>query len=234
MAWLALMLSDRKRAELERELAKTISSLEGRQSRQLLKILGDPPKLDDVTLELWETMGKEMLGVLTPATINTSLLAAENVVNSIPIGVNWDMVNQRAASWASTHNTRVVREMYGNTNQATRDMVADFYTQGLSVGDLRRRLQGRLGAMHSEMVAVTEVTAAAVEGGRIVADELAAEGVTMIESWVTARDERVCIICAPLDGKVLGDGWTRMDGPPAHIRCRCDTAYKLPPMERAS
>ena len=47
------MLSDRKRAELERELAKTISSLEGRQSRQLLKILGDPPKLDDVTLELW-------------------------------------------------------------------------------------------------------------------------------------------------------------------------------------
>ena len=96
------MLSDRKRAQLERELAKTISSLEGRQARQLLKILGDPPKLDDITLELWETMGKEMLGVLTPATINTSLLAAENVVNSIPIGVNWDMVNQRAASWAST------------------------------------------------------------------------------------------------------------------------------------
>jgi len=64
-----------------------------------------------------------------------------------------------------------------------------------------------------------------------VADELAAEGVTMIESWVTQRDERVCPICYPRDGKVLGDGWTRIDGPPAHIRCRCDTAYKLPPME---
>jgi len=41
--------------------------------------------------------------------------------------------------------------------------------------------------------------------------------------WVTSRDERVCPICRPLDGKVvnINAGFGNVRYPPAHINCRC-------------
>lgn len=41
--------------------------------------------------------------------------------------------------------------------------------------------------------------------------------------WVTSRDERVCPICKPLDGKVvnINAGFGNVRYPPAHINCRC-------------
>lgn len=41
--------------------------------------------------------------------------------------------------------------------------------------------------------------------------------------WVTARDERVCPICAPLDNEVRNDGqsFSNVYAPPVHTRCRC-------------
>lgn len=50
--------------------------------------------------------------------------------------------------------------------------------------------------------------------------------------WVTQKDEKVCVYCGPLDGKVVAieseflvpDGlkvYQNLAGPPAHINCRC-------------
>jgi len=49
---------------------------------------------------------------------------------------------------------------------------------------------------------------------------------------VTAEDEKVCPVCAPLDGKIKKDGgWmskgTLIERPPAHPNCRCQTVVEL-------
>ena len=48
---------------------------------------------------------------------------------------------------------------------------------------------------------------------------LKSKGVTYIKVWRTARDERVCPICAPMEGKPESE-WGGLSIP-AHHRCRC-------------
>lgn len=53
--------------------------------------------------------------------------------------------------------------------------------------------------------------------------------------WLTAMDDRVCIICAPLDGRIFDMNGNPIDGkgtasvalPPAHPQCRCSAAPAL-------
>ena len=57
--------------------------------------------------------------------------------------------------------------------------------------------------------------------------------------WLTATDERVCPICAPLDGRIFdlngkpidGKGGTPLSMPPAHPQCRCSLAPALKDVE---
>lgn len=51
------------------------------------------------------------------------------------------------------------------------------------------------------------------------------DGLTPV--WITERDERVCPICAPLDGQPA-DAWRDgfPFGPPAHPKCRCHLEYQ--------
>jgi len=54
-------------------------------------------------------------------------------------------------------------------------------------------------------------------------------------SWLAARDERVCPICAPLDGRMFDMSGSPIDGkgkashalPPAHPQCRCTATPAL-------
>ena len=57
--------------------------------------------------------------------------------------------------------------------------------------------------------------------------------------WLTAEDERVCPICAPLDGRIFDLNGNTLDGkggashsvPPAHPQCRCSLAPALQDVE---
>lgn len=71
-------------------------------------------------------------------------------------------------------------------------------------------------------VSVTELTNAVSNVEIAVAKRAEELGVVQLATWVTAKDDRVCPICGPLDG--LGEKAWRHDfpsGPPAHINCRC-------------
>ena len=79
--------------------------------------------------------------------------------------------------------------------------------------------------IRSSMIAVTEVT-------RIFSmaniDAWNRSGVVLGKKWMTARDDLVCSICAPLDGNEVGlkEFGFHVEGaalfaPPAHVNCRC-------------
>ncbi len=78
-------------------------------------------------------------------------------------------------------------------------------------------------------IAAATATTYAISGGQLWSLERlrrrTGEDGTMV-MWVTARDERVCDFCGPLDGvvKPLGSTWDAnelVEAPPGHPRCRC-------------
>jgi SPP1 gp7 family putative phage head morphogenesis protein len=74
-------------------------------------------------------------------------------------------------------------------------------------------------------IAKTETIAAANEGQRQMWLQARRRGVLprfAKRQWITARDEKTCPVCRPMDGQMveLTEPFS-VAGPPAHTRCRC-------------
>jgi hypothetical protein len=119
----------------------------------------------------------------------------------------------------------------------------------LEAGVTGERLEAKVAAyanqllkVRSNTIARTEIIQAQVAGQRALWDEAAKAGIfnkqTAKRIWKTAKDERTCEICRPLDGQEIPYGalYVRQDlpheqavnvfgeplvGPPAHPNCRC-------------
>ena len=215
------------RDQLERILARKLAGLNRRQLGQLLELMGDPPKIENVPLSFWDDAGKELAQVVTPFSERVYLEAAERMLESVPIGVDWNLVNESASIWAREYSYELVGKINTTSQRAVSRAVANFYDQGLTMGELTDRLGSIYSPVRAEMIAQTEVTRAAAAGEYEVVSELAKDGIKMVAVWETNNDEIVqrCPICWPRHGKKEGDGWTRNAGihqePPAHPRCRC-------------
>jgi hypothetical protein len=188
---------------------------------KLLELMGDPPSLDNVPMSFWDDAGKEMAQVVTPFSERVYLEGAERMLETVPVGVDWSLVNESASQWARQYSYNLVSGINATTQRAVGQAVGNFYSQAWTMGDLRRKLGNIYGPVRADMIAQTEVTRAAAEGERGVVAEIGKEGIRMVEVWQTSNDEIVCPICGPRHGKKQGDGWNRNQGPPAHPRCRC-------------
>jgi SPP1 gp7 family putative phage head morphogenesis protein len=91
-------------------------------------------------------------------------------------------------------------------------------------------------------IARTEVLKAANEGQRQAWSQARSAGLLTgqeARTWIVTYDERTCEICAPMDGQIVGlnepftlpDG-SRVEGPPAHPRCRCGQGLTTRPRKR--
>lgn len=72
-------------------------------------------------------------------------------------------------------------------------------------------------------IAVTETTRAVTHAEHFAAATFQTPGQAVASPvWHTEEDERVCDICAPLDGLARDDYQHEFPfGPPAHANCRC-------------
>ena len=195
------------RDELERTLAKKLAGLNRKQMGRLLELMGDPPNLANVPQEFWDKAGEELADVVVPFSERVYLEGAQRMLESVPVGVSWDLVNEGAASWARDYGGRLVKDISTTTRRSVGNAVANFYEQGQTMGELggsmtefRDRLGNVFGPQRAEMIAVTEVTRAAAEGERALEKEVAKEGIILVEIWQTANDDLVCQICGPRNG----------------------------------
>ncbi len=148
--------------------------------------------------------------------------AAEDMVEHVGGGVEWDLINNRAADWARQATLDLETGLTENSKQIIQSGVADFYDQRLTLGALQDRLSRTFGPVRAEMIAITETTRAAAQGEKGYADELRKQGAVLKGVIETEKDEAVCAICAPLDGKD-----PEVEGyPPYHPRCRCNVRYE--------
>ena len=217
------------RDELERRLARVLSKGLRAEMKKLLDLLGDPPDLSKVPYEYWQSGWKDIQRDVEPILVDTFISQANSMMGFVGIGADWSHFNTVAADWARTYTYDLVTGMQGTTRRALEDLLRNnipgYFEGGLTSKELAARLEQHFGAVRSEMIAVTETTRAAVEGERAYVQELVKEtGKEMIPIWLTANDDRVCVICGPKNEKPITDG----QFPPAHPRCRCGVAWEWP------
>jgi hypothetical protein len=214
-----------QRSQLERELARALINPHNRLLRELRRLLGDGWRNGTVSLasipdEFWVTLERQYAGVLTGRLERLFLRAAE--AQALAVG-SAAVVNLGAAEWATSYSFELVRGLRDTSQASLQRLISEFYSSApesaRTTGELSARLGKIFGAVRAEMIAVTEVTRASVEGERAQVRELAAQGVVLVATWQTANDELVCPVCGPRNGRREGDGWD--SPPPAHPRCRC-------------
>jgi hypothetical protein len=218
------------RADLEAELARRFSKLSAAHRRELMGLLGNPPNIGNVPAAFWEKVAAELNGSFVPFLAQIFLDSAERILPDLPIGVDWGLVNERAANWARQYSYELIRNITNTSRRATQEAVAAFFERGQTRGDLEAALTRLFGPTRASMIAVTEVTRASVRGEQQIALELAREGIQMIPVFATSNDELVCSICGPLNGKQMVGQYEGIY-PPLHVNCRCWLNHELPPVK---
>ena len=229
------------RDELERKIARLLGKYNRQQLGELMVLMKNHPSLTHVPETFWTTSQQELVKILMPFSELVYLEAAGRMLDTVPIGVDWALVNTAAADWARGYSTILAGQINRTSRQAVatsiRNSIAAFFEEGLSLGELEARLasdpelmqlftkdiRDRLGRVYgprrAAMIARTEVTNAAMQGEVGIVDELARDGIRMVAIWQTRNDEIVCVICGPRHGKKKGDGWYEERA--AHPNCRC-------------
>jgi SPP1 gp7 family putative phage head morphogenesis protein len=85
---------------------------------------------------------------------------------------------------------------------------------------LTEKLAPRFGPVRAEMIGVTETTRIFHDGNVLA---WRASGLVKGEKWQTSMDDLVCPICEPMHDRetALGEQFGDVEGPPAHVNCRC-------------
>jgi SPP1 gp7 family putative phage head morphogenesis protein len=98
-------------------------------------------------------------------------------------------------------------------------ILTDGIAQGKSLTEIREDIiqAGEVAKRRAELIARTEIMNAVNEAAK---ERYKRLGITHFE-WITARDERVCAKCEPLDGQVYLEKNLPEGGPPLHPQCRC-------------
>ena len=221
---------DREEEELTRLLARFLA----RQGGELLELLGDPPNLDNIPPDFWDKHARELtprlvdfLDGVTDGQIEELMQDAQ--LSAMPI--DWTLINERAVSWAWEHVGELIRGIDDTTKQRVRDRIADFFLADVPREELERQiLKLNFSSVRAEMIAITEVTSAAAQSEKLVAEELQAQGINMQPIHRTREDDLVCPTCGPrADEPITNDSqW-----PPLHPRCRCFVSLELLEVESA-
>jgi hypothetical protein len=131
--------------------------------------------------------------------------------------------------WLSDYMPEFNREIDSTTRKVLERAIATYRTTpGMTIQDLAKLIAPASGKARASSIAITETTRAASQATVEYQKYLGARGVLMERVWNTDADDLVCPICAPLNNK-NEDVWLADYplGPPAHVRCRCDTGLRV-------
>lgn len=206
------------RDKQERSIAAGLRPIFARQRRRLAK---DGPRSGwaEFYAEFTELMEKKLKQTYEDAAMLAFLLLiagspVESRFTAKPPAFRSDPYAKKRAEWLA----KKIRE---RVEEEARQLEKERKDDG---GKLKPTdLAPSLGPQNAEDIAVTETTAAINTGEMEAGKKAERAGATIVVTWKTEKDDRVCPVCRPLDGQpesVWGEKFR--NGPPAHPRCRCE------------
>lgn len=224
-----------KKQQAEDKLAAVIQAYFRRlHKKTVARLNNNPPKqqaekaapvFDDAFFDD-DNFAEELLKVLAEAIKSGVLLLTSMVTLEIDINA----VNKEALTAIQKYAFDLIKDLTATTREVLQSVISEFITTpGMTLGDVIERLP--YSESRAALIATTEITRAYAEGQRI-AGEATAEAwpdVPVTKMWHTNMDDRVCPICAPLDGAVVDideDFDPEFELPPAHPACRCWISYR--------
>lgn len=211
------------RFELERQLAKVLSKDLRAELAKLLDMLGDPPILGNVPYTYWQTGWKLIAKHVEPILV--AFFVDQAIESMIEIAIDLDpvVINTDAIEWAEANSEKWLQEAFGKTYEGVSVLVPKAYEEGWTTKELAKALERYYSPARAEMIAVTELTRAQVEGERAMERRYFEQfGEHLVPIWKTANDERRCEECVKRHDKPIVDDTY----PPLHPRCRCKLSYK--------
>ena len=172
----------------------------------------------------------ELEAALMRLLLGGATRGAEMALESIGLGIDWTLVNGRAAEWARLYVGDMIRQVDTRTLDIVRQSVSDFIeTPGMTMGDLIDRLP--FTEQRARSIAVTETTRSYAQGQLAAGDELKEQfpDVGVTKTWFTNNDDKVCLLCGPLDGVEIDfdelfyepESEYNDGNAPRHVNCRC-------------
>jgi len=213
--------------EQERKIAVELDDMFGdlavEVSKRLEGMISFPKaqRAIDEILADWTSHDRRLQVILRKAG-SQGFKAGVGVASSI-IKVDFDLRRLQSEQWALANAAAKVKGITETTRKNLAQAVEEALRKGMTSKALGSAVQSAMklsGSARAMSISRTELQFAANAG----ADRLyESEGIEKKE-WYTARDERVCPICAPLHGQVVvvrGVFAGGHDNPPAHPQCRC-------------
>lgn len=227
-AWTFLSAKAISRGQVERRIKTLVGDAFGNSLSAVVAAImaGVEPDLGMLSAELRAALQPEL----------TKLAYEVGMATMLEVGVSFDPVrmNLAAIDWAANYTFELVSGLTKTTEEVVKSaMHAYLTTPGMTNADLEALLAPAFGPVRAEMIAVTEVTRAYSAATNTYQALLGEMGAKFVRIWNTSADDKVCLLCVPLNGKPES-AWKRdyPSGPPAHVNCRCGLSLEYVGNER--
>lgn len=181
-------------------------------------------EIDYLTADLAQRMTR----VVAPYPERAAALADQYAASVLQVRVAgpFAVLNRPALVKLQQYNLELVKRVADDLRSQIRSAVMQGIIQGEDAAEISRRLvtgtalqRGTFAKVETRatVIARTETLRAFSQG---VQWQFRHYGITRVQ-WMTARDERVCPWCGPLDGLIFPLEELPFGGPPIHPQCRC-------------
>ena len=120
---------------------------------------------------------------------------------SVSLLIDWDVFNEEAVEYLRKYRLGWLSDIAETTRNRATETIAEWIEAGGTKPELDKLLGGILPASRASNIATTEVTRIYAAGNQL---SWKATGIVTAQKWQTAKDEKVCPLCAPLHNKIVG------------------------------
>jgi len=240
------------RDEHEAAIATALATVAQRHRHEIAEFMGDVPDMDHVPEEFWQRMEDETAEAIQDSLLDTFSASShlhgwghkkteKKALREVRQGISdaafaaygWatDRARAFARYWTTSTRERIRVGLENPAEPPPIDVTQAEHEQAtqtpraISSGEFNVLLDATFSPQRIETVAIDEVTRARHAGAETARD--ATVGLGGNDRWRTQRDDRVCHICEPNEGKRRDDWPAKFaEGPPCHPRCRCWIEYQ--------
>lgn len=220
------------RTDHEEALTALMLSLFAQCQSEAIDWLGFPPKAENLPTDFYARMEHDVEAAFVEVLYVIYLESATNVADAAGLVRDTEKRAAEARAWAKKRSEELARQLRDRIDLAISDEIRTAWEAREDAAAAAGLVLG-IGVIFSdsraESIGVTETTAAISAGEINEVDRLSIEfDVNATAVWVTEADERVCEVCAPLDGTSEEQwGGEFPSGPPAHPNCRCTLDWNI-------